>query len=539
MNEYSDTDYSDLDEDESTDITEIKSNGVTELDKKISAVIGAVKSSTTPVLIGYTQKRDDVNSLENTGWKHQSNAPPFASVRHHNSNSSSSSDSREGSHSLENTSLLEHMTQSKPHVKKIGSSETLASAIRQILPHRQNSSDLEEKKTFEPNTQHIPGKDSDMKNLDNNKTTLVPVKNVNSTVVATGNVSSSLSSQNQSSSKGEVAKRRAMFENHPSTAINQKTSRSDSTSSEGISSDCAFTDVESSVDTISPPETKPEAPPQRGIVKSLPDLISSNSQNLANGRKKLTLERLGAMDDSNILHEEEEDEVNELVNFQKKVRSRTQTLSGLTGGKRRMEIGRKKIREHKSDMKRATSVTSQNIAQAKEQTFQSRSEMKMELELLSPLLAAKIKNMTLNRIYNQYGGKDVVMRAIIIIEGAYQAYRLRKRFLERLKEKREHRSMQRKRAQTMKRPLRTPSIMDKHGSRYKGRKGVAIDPMMKSKETAERLAKERLPHAHSGSRLELVEKRRSEVCLNIKSEIKEGKDEEVDDNKEEQTSVSL
>ena len=293
------------------------------------------------------------------------------------------------------------------------------------------------------------------------------------------------------------------------------TSREDSFSS--YSSEYTTTDMESSIDVFSPVTTPGgdsyNPPALKGVLTSLPELVrdsSGRAQSIGAVAKRVRLlEKTHAINDDLELQELEEDQVSEMPTFE--MRSRTQTLAcGHTaGGKRRMEIGRKKLRQHRKEMKRMASVSSSLgiSAPVPEHSYKDRMIMRKELELLSPLLQAKIKNMTLKHIYNEYGGKDVVTKAVSIIEEAYRSYTLRKRFNERLREKRENRTIQRKRAMTLK-PTRRPSIMAKE-RQYTRSKNVRQDPMLKSKEAAERLARERQPHAHSGSRLELVQRRRS------------------------------
>ncbi len=392
------------------------------------------------------------------------------------------------------------------------------------------------------------------------------------TVARTSSTGGGGGSGGKKGGEGEVAKRRAMFEKKSSSSasfgsVDWRRSDPITDSLSTVSSEFTTTDFESSIEGFSPTSKQPSAlsedptpafsedltpafseDPTPAPLKSshvsplasLPDISIMGSRSVAMGTRTKVKDDFGLS--INMDEEEDEDEISDMLAFKNNVRSRTNTLCSLgAGGRRRMEIGRKKIKEHRKEMKRASSIAAQgSLATGTEQFTIDRTKTKMELELISPLLAAKIKNMTLKRIYEQYGGKETVTKAVVVIENAYQTHKLRTRFMERLKETSKNRTMNRMRAQSL-RPTRRPSIMNKKSAMKSrvsnesvAKSPKAADPMAKSKEASERLGKERLPHAHSGSRMELVERRRNEVQskksegeLEIVEEREEKADKEV------------
>ena len=529
--EDSDTDYSDLEEDKEPVTIDSKKTPTSESNKmEISLSEDAMINKELAAVMG-------------SKWNHPSSNSPHLAQLHRerqksnsstsSSTSSSSSDGKESGYTVNSLAKQVIVEADTKPIRKIGSSEGLASRIRQMQLPKKNSPPDSSKRTnslkFKSSSEKERSTVADKKP---DKPSSTPVQNGNAHLPgdSTGSESKtrpiSIPSSSESLMKGEVAKRRAIFETSPSVDsidFSLTNGRKDS-----VSSEYTNTDMESSIDTSSPQQAPPLNKPLENLkstLKSLPDLANKNK---SKSKKKVTLNHK-VQDDSNIVDEEEEDQLNELESFEMNVRSRTQTLSALTGGKRRVEMGRKRPKVHRREqMKRANStfVTSPSSEEV-ESIPLDRTKFRMELELFSPLLATKIKTMTLKRIYIEYGGKDVVTRAVKVIEDAYQTYRLRKRFLERLKESKENRTMKRKkeRAHSMRHPNRRPSIMNKQG-RYGNRRGSNVDPMAKSKETVERMAKERLPHAHSGSRMQLVERRRSANSLRGESV---GEDEEEEE----------
>ena len=477
-----------------------------------------------------------------------------------NSSTSSSSSSREGSYNISNASTP---------VKRIQSSEKLANQIRQMLPPRR-SPDIPRKnslaKQYADKGGQAPVQNGNVASLSSNPVPNggvkllsgpSPLQNGDVTLVSGPIPIPTGQSSEQTSSKAALAGSDSSekgVESPPAAGNRTSTSYRGSVSSECQSSEG---DLDSSIDLRSPlvkyphpalADTPTDTPILKSGMKSLPSLTAEDGAGVGSeGRKgvakpgstksRSSTKRKVVLDDIDIDPEEAEDQLNEMGSFPMNIRSRTQTLSALTGGKRRMEIGRKKLREHRSDMKRFSSMTTPlDTIQDAELLAKDKLNWKKELELLSPLLQAKIRNMTLKKIYAEYGGKDIVTKAVSVIEEAYRTYKLQKRFQERLKEKRENRTMQRKRAQSLRQPNRHPSIMSKE-RRYRAKSRDKQDPLAKSKEAAERLAKERLPHAHSGARQELMEKRRSEVSLDsvgssicqdgLPEEDEEEKDDEV------------
>lgn len=576
--EDSDTDYSDI-EDEGKNREDSKSAlkkkmdqgdaTQAEIDNELAAVLSTARNSEL------NQTRDKpVPASSANRWRRSSSPPLYPRKRQGSSESSASSSasyssggSREGGYQVSGRSQSD-VAKNPLKMHKIQSSERLASTIRQMIPKRTSEHSLDvgdpprrsSQQSLDGGDMGGPLRETSQHSQKNGDViSSAAPKGGDSLlsgwlVVQSSNTSSVLLSNgvpNGSSSKTLDAEE---IESHVQTERNgeggtkgkKKTTFSASsniipvlenspltrTCTESTSSDCpsseAFpTDMESSMEVFSPTISPLDANVEndvflRTVHKSLPDLAKGGVlRPIATARLEAIYEKRksAVMDDTNL---EEEDTLDELASFKTDVRARTHTLSALTGGKRRMELGRKKLKEHRLEMKRFSSVsTSTGLSQGVEPSPRERADTKHELELLSPILQAKIRNMTLKRIFTKYGGKDVVTRAVEVITSAYQTYRLKRRFLERQKEKRENRTLQRKRALSLRQPNRRPSIMYKNRDRYKTEK----DPILKSKETAVRLAKERVPHAHSGARQELVERRRSETSLKGEPLI-EGEEEE-------------
>lgn len=594
----SDTDYSDLEEDVVVVETSTKKDMSTnkkspsieevmdqEMEKELAAVLHTVASSSSPVLVGYKKKIEE-QKLRQPSFSPSSPSTGPARQRQSSSTSSSSttsSEGREASYSInaaQKTSPPQQKTsppQQKVHaqqlqaIKKYSSSHKVASVIHEMLGKRVSVEEVEivskERSSSDPKVDILLANGSSSTVID--APGIVAVRNgdvklrsnsdctVKSTTKSDPILTKSYPIPTKSdpiptvprTEKGGVAKTRAMFEKMSSNPSMDPPpfsygDRTDSASSDVFSSEGTGTDLESSLDTtsVSLPPTKSDISPSHvtNSLQSMPNLLD-RKRDLSKLSKSLHGSKF--MDDSNIDEEDEgEDELGDMQSFGKvDMRSRTKTLSGVPfKGKSKVEIGRKRMKEHRKEnliMKRATSMAAQKKI-AENDIAKDRHTMKMELELLSPLLAAKIKNMSLKRIYNTYGGRDVVTRAVAVIEQAWLNYRLRKRFLQRLNEKRENRAMQRKRAKSLRQPHRKPSIL---GARRKYRnvgasRGAvvaskeAVDPMARTKEKADRLAMERPAHSHSGARSELMEKRRSDVSLTKSldgNKLEEEEEEEV------------
>ena len=308
---------------------------------------------------------------------------------------------------------------------------------------------------------------------------------------------------------GGVAKTRAMFEklsNHRSgggspVLIGRKESFFDAV----LSSKEADTSMKTNLDVITPPASD-SVVPFKSSPTSFPNLLTAKPDA---SKISKTFQRSKCLDDSNI--DEQDDELSDMQSFGKvDMRSRTKTLSGMpVRGTSKVEIGRKLMKEHRRESYKLKQASEEERKGEKGSGGMDRVSMRVELEHLSPLLAAKIKGMSLRRIYNQYGGKIAVTSAVAVIEEAWRSYKLRKHFQERLCEMREHRMVQRKRASTLQ---RVPSILGmRHNfNSMRGPRGKVLDPAAKSKE---KLAKDLLNRSYSRTRLEVLEKRQSSCDL--------------------------
>lgn len=529
----------------------------TEIDRELAAVLNTARNSA----------RGKPPAASANRWR-RSSSPPLYPRKHQGSSESSTSSSASGG-SREGSYQVGKRSQSgvnPPKMQKIQSSERLASTILQMIPkrtsqHSINGNDLggPPRKTSQQsldargdvgapvqgNSQHSQENGSVVSSAAQkseesllSEWLVIPSDNDASSVPLSNGVPNGSSDKTMAAKKtesgdqaekngeGMTKGKKTTFSASSEVIPANRPSRgncTESTSSDHPSSEAFPTDMESSMEVFSPTMSPLDAKMDDNVFlrtgqKSLPDLAKGGILRPTAVARLEAVRKSAAMDDTKL---EEEDTLDELASFKCDVRSRTQTLSALSGGKRRMELGRKRLRQHKLEMKRFSSMSaSTGLSEGAEHGPRERANTIHELELLSPILQAKIRNMTLKKIYSKYGGKDVVMRAVEVITSAYQTYKLRSRFLERQKEKREKRTEQRKRAQSLRQPHRRPSIMNRNRSRYKTDK----DPILKSTETAERLAKERVPHAHSGARQELMEKRRSETSLMGEVLIEEGEE---------------
>lgn len=526
----SDTDYSDLDDDPMLEEAMINKMSATkkplsregqiewEIENELSAVVRTANSSriSSPILHGFA-KKEEVSAK----WKKSSPSSSFR-LGERQKGSPSSSEARYGINGTA-MKLQPGPVQPRSHLpheqlsKKYCSSQNVASSIHKVLGKRMSVEDigkgmkLKEVSSSEPKSSSLTNGSKSMAKLGRGFA-------MRSESVKVRSRSESMDEHDHipllpCSELGGVAKTRAMFEKlsgHPLSAGDgchpNSYARKDSCSSVTLSSEGTDTDMESSLDLLGMSRPDRAYPRMRNMPKSSPNFFDNNKMELPKTSKFL--------DDSIIdEHGEDGDELRDMHHFRRDMRSRTKTLSGMpVRGTSKVEIGRKKMKEHRRDslkMKMATSMTAQKGLGAIEATRADRVTLKVELEHLSPLLAAKIKNMSLRRIYNQYGGKIVTTCAVAVIEEAWRSYRLRKHFLERLQEIRENHTVQRKRAHTL---HRVPSIMGirQHYRSVRMSGGKPMDPMVQSKNI---LVNKRWCQAYSGIHQEVVEKRHSKISL--------------------------
>ncbi len=141
--------------------------------------------------------------------------------------------------------------------------------------------------------------------------------------------------------------------------------------------------------------------------------------------ESLEMEHLGCLEEDE--DEEVRDSLEGMKDIKSRFRSRTKTISGVG---RHMEVGRKSSR----DLKR----------EALKNKLQNPSAMAniqrghgMNLELLSPDMEAKIRQMICSAVGAKYGGLRRATRAATTIQRAYRDYKLRETFKEIQREKKE------------------------------------------------------------------------------------------------------
>lgn len=538
ITEDSDTDYSDLEE--GTPIKTVPAKATPTIttppkgtytrpntDMDDAVVLVSAASQFTPPKLPATHPTTSNGVVR---WRQSSESPCLTSHQRElqsSGSSSASSESHEGSYQVRQGSQYPPPGAdqgSRFRIQHIPSSEKLASTLRQMIPkrntppsnsHLTNAMSAHPEGTPSPPTAWRPAQHNgtEVSSSPHHLTKISEVTTPPIPIPTSNNNSATpllpamplLPDSGDTTSMAMQAKRNVSHGNtwegprgKTSDIIPIRRGRSstcrqgDSGSSEYFSSDTIPTDTESSLEVFSHMSSSPTA----SMLRS-----QSASNTRVAGKNKAAFEnRKSAMVASDII-EEEGDQLNPLEGFKSDMRSRTKTLSS-----RQEFSGRVKLKQHRMEMKRVSSIsTSIGISKGMPEPTMK------QLELLSPELLERIRGMTRNRIYSTYGGKKAVMGAVGVIEEAYRAYRLRRRFLERKKEKREDRTMQRKRALSMRQPNRRPTMMT--GRKYVRKEQqrpqtTKKDPILKYKEMAERLTKERLPHAHSGSRLELMESKR-------------------------------
>ena len=185
------------------------------------------------------------------------------------------------------------------------------------------------------------------------------------------------------------------------------------------------------------------------------------------------------------LREEEEDKIGDIPGVDSDlgtIRVRTVTISA--GGKYK-GLGRKNPRQVKLEAERLLRRTSIDTRRG---TWSGR----RSLDLISPDVEARIHEKVCFHIGRRYGGLERATRAALIIQRAYQQYKMRRRF----NEMRREASQMRKRAQTVAHGSRSRkmSIIGRPRPRYHREHSTPSsfqDPLASVKERALKLRKER------------------------------------------------
>ena len=185
-------------------------------------------------------------------------------------------------------------------------------------------------------------------------------------------------------------------------------------------------------------------------------------------------------------------------------RSRTSTISSTCGGSYKKEYKRKNSKQ----LKEAAAKLERSP------DFISGGRKLHRLELFSPDMELRIRETICSEIGKKYGGLTRANKSAIVIQSAYRQYKLREQYNKIRKEA----SEVRKRAQSMRDPRRRPSmIRKKHPGRYYNRNLSALapttDPLLKTKLLSQDIGRAGVPHTHTSSRRQLVEKTRSEQSL--------------------------
>lgn len=183
----------------------------------------------------------------------------------------------------------------------------------------------------------------------------------------------------------------------------------------------------------SPPETAAKVNPS--VVR----LMEEGRLHLA-GRKTISLAEARvhafsrSIDDENLelehpeaLEGEEDDRLGAMQDFRSHLRSRTKTIAGAG---RHVQVGRRTSKDLRREAMR-------NRMQKPSALPDLGRERRVELELLSPDMEAKIREMICNGIGAKYGGLRRATRAATTIQRAYRDYRLRETFREIRQEKKE------------------------------------------------------------------------------------------------------
>lgn len=183
------------------------------------------------------------------------------------------------------------------------------------------------------------------------------------------------------------------------------------------------------------------------------------------------------------------------------MRSRTNTLAALNGYSRekRMERGRKKLKELQKD------GSGTKLHRQSSLTDLTRAKKDFNLDLLSPELQSWYRAKVIRALENKYGGTLQANKSAMVIQREYRNFTLNKIF----KEIREGKN--RVRAQSMR--DRRPSVLHKNkpaAFRREYSTSATYNPQVKAREASQLLNRERTSHSHSGSRLDLVHKKRTQ-----------------------------
>ncbi|CAI8012336.1 IQ motif and SEC7 domain-containing protein 1 [Geodia barretti] len=184
-------------------------------------------------------------------------------------------------------------------------------------------------------------------------------------------------------------------------------------------------------------------------------------------------------------------------------RSRTSTISSSCGGSYKKEYKRKNSKQ----LKEAAAKLERSP------DFISGGRKLHRLELFSPDMELRIREKICSEIGKKYCGLTCANKSAIVIQSAYRQYKLREQYNKIRKEA----SEVRQRAQSMKDPRRRPSmIRKKRPGRYNRNLSAlapSTDPLLKTKLLSQDIARAGVPHTHTSSRRQLVEKTRSVQSL--------------------------
>ena len=275
------------------------------------------------------------------------------------------------------------------------------------------------------------------------------------------------------------------------------------------------TDFESSFEVISPPNSPPKIELSHNGGLPLKSALKKPTTAIVEGdkvRKAVSLADVKdksqsiSQDSYGLItvdeEEEEEDELGDMRDLKSSIRSRTQTISALQGGRKPVELGRRRRKDVKTEaariLKRRNSLTHFRRGQ--------RIILK-ELELISPDVEAKIREKICKAIGNKFGGLQKATQAAITIQRAYRQYKLKKRFDEIRKEA----SQMRRRAISMSNTRRRPSMLRRQRYRREMSITSANDPLLRTKQAALNVTRER--SSYTSSRLHLVQQKRNEHSL--------------------------
>lgn len=268
--------------------------------------------------------------------------------------------------------------------------------------------------------------------------------------------------------------------------------------------ECTTTDVDSSFDFSSPPLSP---------VRILPAITKISKTNTRNKTGKLSKPKMMV----NFAEEAEDRDLCSPMDPGYSMRSRTHTLAAINNprGQRPSERGRKKLKDLRKEkrtgpkLRRQSSLTNINNAQ---KLFIE------DLELISPEIESWFRGKIIRDLEKKYGGAEKANKAALTIQTAYRGYKLNRRFKEIRKGK--HRN----RAQSMRVVGRRPSILRKQQPikyRREFSTSATYNPQLKAREASKLLSRERNSHSHTGTRLDLVHKKRRESSEKVEEVVVE------------------